>query len=146
MRFVASLGPSADEAQDIAQETFARLYQQRVRHPEREMSVAWLYTVARRLVVDHWRARRDVPQDSLAQQTPSLERDPAAIVATRDAVARLLRRLPASERDCLVLFYFQDWTTERIAESLRIAPATVRVRLHRARERLRTLWLEEDQP
>ena len=50
---------------------------------------------------------------------------------------RALARLPAEQRDAVVLFYFHDMRTEDIAAIVNAPHATVRTRLMRARERLR---------
>lgn len=131
-------------AQDLAQETFARLYEFRAAHPERTVAVSWLYTVARRLAIDHWRAARARPRTTLWDET--LGRDDAAeeAIAVREQVASVLARMPSAERQCLVLFYLEDWPLNSIARELGLSPVGVRVRLHRARGRFRGIWTNDE--
>lgn len=147
IRFVQAHVKDHEQAQDIAQETFMRLYQFRRRHPGREITVAWLYTVARRLCIDQHRRDRIRPQSHLddgIKTLPDPAGDHADPVVEQSQMIAVLDRLPAGERNCLVLFYFQDWSSEQIAAHLNLSPVTVRVRLHRARERFRRLWQEEE--
>lgn len=146
LRYIRLYVKDAGLAQDIAQETFARLYQFRCRHPGRSVTASWLYTVARRLVIDHSRYEKVRPTVSLegrgADAAP-VSQDEASGVVQKAHVQAILDRMPAKERECLVLFYFQDWSLEEIAAHLNQRPVTVRVRLHRARDRFRKIWKED---
>jgi RNA polymerase sigma-70 factor (ECF subfamily) len=53
-----------------------------------------------------------------------------------DLVAKLLERAPADDRIILVLKELQDYSVEEIADTLKLKPSTVKVRLHRARKRM----------
>jgi RNA polymerase sigma-70 factor (ECF subfamily) len=142
VRYLALQTGDRELAQDLAQETFARLYEFRASHPTRTLSVSWLYTVARRLAIDHWRAvgarPRTAPLDENARHLAHDAPDQAVVL--RQEVAEVLERMPKAERECLVLFYFEDWPLELIARELNLSAVTVRVRLHRARGRFRGLW------
>ena len=56
-----------------------------------------------------------------------------------DAIALNMEiaQLPMKLREVVLLYYYQDMTTEEIADALGIAPSTVSSRLNKARERLR---------
>lgn len=146
LRYIRLYVNDAALAQDIAQETFARLYQFRCRHPNRAVTASWLYTVARRLVIDHSRYEKVRPTVSLEERGVDpvpVSQDEASRVVEKTQVQAILDRMPTAERECLVLFYFQDWSLEEIAAHLNQRPVTVRVRLHRARDRFRRIWKEE---
>lgn len=148
VRYLTLRLADADLAQDLAQETFARLYLFRRRHPDRRITPAWLYKVAGRLVVDHWRSVQARPRVQWADdrdREPGGEEDPAAAIVRRQQIAEILFRMPPRERECLVLFYWEDWPLDAIARELGCSPVTVRVRLHRARERFRRLWRVEEE-
>jgi RNA polymerase sigma-70 factor (ECF subfamily) len=143
VRFLESYVGDPGDAQDLAQEVFSRLYRQRRDHPRQPVTVSWLYTVARRLAIDHYRSVAARPRlwDGTTPHEPAAASVP---VEEQLHVRALLEQLPPGERQCLILFYFQDWPLDMIARELGITPATVRVRLHRARERFRTLWAKEE--
>jgi RNA polymerase sigma-70 factor, ECF subfamily len=108
----------------------------------------WLYGIASNLVGKHWRgaARRDRALARLARDpagdggsNDGDERVVAAIDASRrlPAVAEVIGRLPAPERDTLLLYAWEDLTYEEIAIVLDVPVGTVRSRLNRTRRRLR---------
>lgn len=70
-----------------------------------------------------------------------LETEPAAPAREMEvgSLWRAVQALPRDQREAVVLFYWEDLTTEEIARVVGAAPGTVRVRLSRARERLRKL-------
>jgi RNA polymerase sigma-70 factor (ECF subfamily) len=154
VRFLTGYVGDPGEAQDLAQEVFSRVFRQRSDRPRETLTVAWLYTVARRLAIDHHRSRqarlRDAmtrPQDEgVYELTDTAGRNvdvPGIGMEDRLAVRDLLERLPTPERLALILFYFQDWPIDAVARELNVSPAAVRVRLHRARDHFKRLW-EED--
>jgi RNA polymerase sigma-70 factor (ECF subfamily) len=143
VRYLAVRTADVGVAQELAQETFLRLFLFRRRHPRRSVSAAWLYRVAERLAVDHWRRRRARPETVPLTEPIAAGPDPTEAVALREEVALVLARMPRGERDCLMLFYWADWTVDAIAAELHCPSSTVRVRLHRARARFRRLFGDE---
>lgn len=142
VRFAESYLGDAGDAQDLAQEVFARLYRQFRDRPRQPVTVSWLYTVARRLAIDFHRSTMARPRLA-SEEASDPDRTPGAAgpaLEDRLAVRDLLEQLPRGERECLVLFYFQDWPLDAVARELGISPVAARVRLHRARERFRRLW------
>lgn len=59
-------------------------------------------------------------------------------------VGRVMTRLPESDRVILSLFYYDDYTTQQIAQTLGISEGAVRTRLNRSRERFKKLYLQEE--
>lgn len=122
-------------AQDISQETFLRAFQH-FQTQRRPPSAGWLFKVASRLVIDEARRKRRevVGETDVIDQASPFTSIPA------DEVVSVLEALPDRDRECLVLFYFRDWSVGMVAQHLGIPPTTVRTRLFRARERFRRLW------
>lgn len=139
------------EAADLAQETFARVFQNCARfHPDKKFST-WLYTIATNLARDRlrWLGRhRHVPleprddedaglKDILPSGGPtpreSLEREERA-----DAVRRALAALPEDLRLPLILAEYEERSYAEIAAVLNCSPKAVEMRLYRARQQLRS--------
>jgi RNA polymerase sigma-70 factor (ECF subfamily) len=122
-----------DLASDAAAEAFARALQaaDTILDP-----AGWVWRVAFRVATAELReAHRRRP----ASQDGSYEFDDRPL-----QVMIALRRLSARQRAAFVLFYLDDRTTEQVASILGMAPATVSVHLHRARERLRAILGGDD--
>lgn len=134
LSFVLSYTQDRDIAHDIVQETFLRLYQEHSRKPWRTLHAGWLYTVARRLTIDHYRQHRVLV---LTATVPERARDIGHLNLEIDAI---LRDLPGLDRELLLLFYYQDWPLAKLADHYKIPVDTVKSRLHRARRRFQRLW------
>ncbi|MFG1917527.1 sigma-70 family RNA polymerase sigma factor [Micromonospora sp. NPDC048898] len=127
-------------AEDIVQETLVRAWH----HPEArttdgQWSRGWLFTVARRIAIDHLRAARGRPSEQLDER---IEERHAAVDdidrllngrEVRDAVARLPERL----RSALIEIYFQEHTVAEAARNLSIPEGTVKSRTFYALRALR---------
>jgi RNA polymerase sigma-70 factor (ECF subfamily) len=145
--YVHALGivGSREDALDLSQEAFARAYRaRRTLDPDRPF-YAWLYQILRRLCFNFLRdaktrARLDAEQiDWLVSLSHSPEANPAQEALREEArrrIAAAIERLPAGEREVLVLKEFEDMKYREIAELLAIPLGTVMSRLYSARHRL----------
>jgi len=131
-RLAASVIGDRDLAEDAAQEACAVVYRKVRSLRSVDAFDSWLYRIVMR---ESSRVRRR--HGVVAEQAI----EPYAVndETTSLDVWKALSALPPDFRDVTVLFYFDDLKTEEIATILRVAHATVRTRLARARERLRGL-------
>ena len=129
---------SREDAEDITQETFLRLVRAAPVFRDEAHCRAWLLHVAmnctRSLFRRPWR-RRDLPLEEAANA--------AAPDGERGDVLEAVLALPEQYRAPVHLFYYEDLTVEQIAQTLKIPQGTVKSRLSRAREKLRTMLCEE---
>jgi RNA polymerase sigma-70 factor (ECF subfamily) len=132
----------ADQAMDVAQETFLRLWRQwqageKILNPR-----AWLLRVARNLAEDHAKSafRRNGTQGpTTLSGLHGREQMPLEKLVEREQFARvraLLKGLPAADCEILTLKYALDYDSTAIAELLDINTSAVHMRLSRARQRL----------
>lgn len=136
-----------DDADDLASETFTTAFRLRSRYDLAHTDARpWLFGIATNLVRHHRRseARRLRAYDRLESGAPSdadADRVAERVDASRAAprMANALSRIPAADRDALLLLAWADLTYEEIALALQIPIGTVRSRIHRARHRLREL-------
>jgi len=144
--YLARLTGSLDRAEDLAQETFLRLYRAAPRYREQGYLAAFLYRIATNLVRSE--ARRERRWRSLLGELARLgpgHREEVEPGGPRRLLARELRgrlaeavtALPLGLRAPLVLFEIDDWPQGEIARVLGCRVGTVKSRLHRARARLR---------
>ena len=131
--FVRHMLGRDDLADDVSQEVWLAVVRGLPRLKEPERFAAWLFTIARRSVVNQLRQRyAEQPQIDVDE-----EPDPADHVVERVDVRRLLGGVPVMEREVLVLFHLEDLSLEECAEVLGVPVGTVKSRLHRARRLLR---------
>ncbi|MFE3073322.1 sigma-70 family RNA polymerase sigma factor [Streptomyces sp. NPDC059247] len=118
-------------AEDMLQETFLRAWQNPqalTRGPEHGRP--WLFTVARRIAIDHFRAQSARPKE-LGDETPedrAAPDDPYEQVVIAHAVDDALAELPGHHREVLVELHLNDRSTVGAAEVLGIPPGTVKSR------------------
>ena len=135
----AMLG-SREDADDVVQEALLQAFLglERLRDPA--AFGAWLSGIAANLARMRIRATRDLagPYDVAGRAVP--ESFEPALLDELDSLEKLraaLEPLPPAERDAVLMHYVDGLTAQDIAALLGERPGTVRVRLHRARERLR---------
>jgi RNA polymerase sigma-70 factor (ECF subfamily) len=132
----AVLGDRQD-AEDVAQETFARALARWPRLSAYQLPEAWVRQVALRLAVDSgWRLRRALRTARRLRATlPAVAPEPGVSLPLT-ALGPALMTLPVREREVIVLHYFLDLPVERIAHERRIPAGTVKARLVSGRRRL----------
>lgn len=142
------------EADDLAQETFVRVWQQRQKFRPGAEFRPWLFAIAVNLArnrlrwwrrrptvsLQDWDASTEAPgtgaHTRFSSNTPSasgnLEESERAS-AVRDAIAAL----PTDLREAIVLFEYEELSHAEIAEIVGASPKAVETRIYRAREKLR---------
>jgi RNA polymerase sigma-70 factor (ECF subfamily) len=147
VRFAERMLGDPDAAQDIAQETFLRLW--RSRCPVQSDLSAYLLRIARNLCLDHFRAHH--PTDALDEATEMVlvsEVGVAATVQSRalaDVVLRSVQALPEAQRVVFILSHYEQMSYQEIAEVVGCPVGTVASRKYQAVEALRRRlkpWVE----
>lgn len=135
-----------DRAADAFQDTFRRLVESRDRYEPEGRFASWLFTLARRACIDLVRAerphRREERTDAALRESVSASRtsSPEKEVVVRSELDRLLARLPASQREALLLAKYHGFSYAEIAEMVGVTEVAVKQRVYRA---LKTLAEEE---
>lgn len=150
-QFLYRMVGNEDDANDLAQEAFVRVYRARASfRPEQKFST-WLYTIAANLARNHvrWRARH--PNVSLDAETgqdgsslgsglaagSATPREEAEVAERAAAVRAAVARLPDELREAIVLCEWEERTVAEAATILQTTPKAVESRLYRARQLLR---------
>lgn len=142
-RYVRRMTDDDDAAADVLQDAWLRVLRAMPRLREAKRVRAWLFSIARRTVMDRLRRQYASPEtvsvDDVEVPTDDADGDlEADLIVMRDALARM----PFTEREVLVLFYLNELTMEQMVEVLNIPIGTVKSRLFRARRMLRQQLLE----
>lgn len=128
---------SAAVAEELAQETLARVWDRWPRVGRLESPEGWAHRVAVNLARSWWRRRRAEQRayrrQTAEQQTSAVDRGEVIDNELRQAVARLPRR----QREALVLTVVAGYSTVEAGEVMGCAPGTVKALCAQARQRLR---------
>lgn len=145
-RYILSMVHDTAEAEDLTQDTFLRAYRSRNTLRDEGAQTTWLYRIATNICLDRLRqySRRnpvesdtDLDQMDFAEpDTPSLQK-----VIEQDemsaCVQGYLNRLSDNYRAVIMLHDMHQLTSPEIAQLLGESLANVKIRLHRARKKLR---------
>ncbi len=127
------------EAEDIAQDALLRAWRRRstLRDPERRKQ--WLASIVRNEAFRQHERVRPIPTEQVEGEAV----EDARVVATVELadLRSALNRLSDKDRDLLEMRYTEDLTQGAIARRLGIPEGTVKVRLHRARKKLRRVYI-----
>jgi RNA polymerase sigma-70 factor (ECF subfamily) len=124
-----------EDAKDISQDTFIEVYMKlKTLHDPRKLSV-WIYKIAVNKSINFLRAKRRVLIFSKADSFVNEQKD--RDIAKKDTINFLLSRLTLDYRTVFVLFYIEGKTIKEIASILDITESAVKMRLKRARVKLK---------
>jgi len=139
VNFLYRMTGNAEEAEDLAQEAFLRVYKARKKYqPVAEFST-WLYRIAYNLAVSHYRRRGQCQLGSLPD-LPSANPGPDACLTSAEVMEQVwkaLDALPPGQRTALVLTRLEGCSYARAAEVMNTTTAAIRSLVARARETLR---------
>ncbi|HEX5400495.1 MAG TPA: sigma-70 family RNA polymerase sigma factor [Verrucomicrobiae bacterium] len=156
--FLCRMTGNEDDANDLAQETFVRVFKSAASfHPEQKFST-WLFTIAANLARNLFRWRNRHPNVSLEAENTETKQTiastlPAYLPAPNEeaiaselaeAVRMAVNNLPEDLREAIVLCEWEERSVAEAAEILEATPKAVESRLYRARQILRarlTAWL-----
>lgn len=147
--FLERMLGSREEAQDLGQETFVRMFEQAGRYRATGRFRSWLFRIAGNLARSRLRRRKIVgwvPFDAFrhdrASEAPGAE-EQTLRGERRQAVRAALARLPRRQREALVLRRYHDMSQEEIATAMNTTVAAVESLLSRAMATLRIRLTEE---
>lgn len=146
-----------DSAEDAAQETFLRAFQNLHRYDQSRPFATWLLSIGAHHCIDRLRRRKlsVFSMDEEREDGTVFEiADPASpdpeVESTkredRDRLHLLLRDLDETDRVAVIMRYWYDYSEIEIADSLRLTVSAVKSRLHRSRRALAEMWQEEETP
>lgn len=149
--FLCRILGNEDDANDLAQETFVRVFRARDSFRTNEKFSTWLYTIAANLARNHFRWRSRHPNVSLEAETGEKEQtlgatipaenpapDEQALAAERAATVRTaVNKLSEDLREAIVLCEWEQCSAAEAAAILGTTPKAVESRLYRARQILR---------
>ena len=149
--FLCRMTGNEDDANDLAQETFVRIFKSRESFRAEQNFSTWLYAIAANLARNHFRWRTRHPDISLEAENPATEQSigstlpantptpkEAAMTGERAAAVRdAVKNLPEEMREAIVLCEWEERGVAEAAAILETTPKAMESRLYRARQILR---------
>ena len=152
-RHIGAMVRDAALAEELSQDTFLRAFERVHQLRDPEAALAWLYRIATSVTLDRLRQRRTsaLPLDTVtpgvgeAEQAAERDRPPSLLEGALESaemsacVQRYLAALPDDYRIAILLHDAHGLSNPEIAELLGCSLATAKIRVHRARARLREM-------
>ena len=141
VNFVFRMLGNAEDADDVAQDVFVRVYQHLDTYRRDTKFSTWLFALARHGAIDRlrWRARHPTEPIESAPEIP-VSRGTAEEVSAREMgaqIAAAVDKLPEDQRTALILSEYQGMSYAEIAGVMRCSEKSVESRLYRAKQTLR---------
>ncbi len=132
------------DSKDLTQQLFVNVYRGLARFDSNRKLAPWLFTIAVRCFVNHYRARAAERRPPIVAEEPVDACTPDTILGGQEAEDNLWdwarSQLTPAQFDVLWLRIQEDLAIKDIARATRHSSANVKVMLHRARRRLRRAW------
>jgi RNA polymerase sigma-70 factor (ECF subfamily) len=147
-RYLLGLTGHRQTAEDLFQETWIRVLERGHLYKDKWRFDTWLFSVARHLVIDLARRRKALSLDELMESREGWQETEAEDQASpfdlftigeqKERIAEALNRLPLASREVLLLRFQEEMQLDEIAQVIQTPLSTVKSRLYRALEILRT--------
>jgi len=148
-------GCSVEDAEDLAQNTYANACQSRQSLDDVSTWTYWLRAIERNVWRNHCRhnhtQKRHAPELSFDERIDNADEEEAALegLLERESADKLhacVEQLPDKCKQVLTFFYFHQTSIQEISKLLHIQPNTVKTHLHFARKRLKELLAPGEGP
>jgi RNA polymerase sigma-70 factor (ECF subfamily) len=148
--YIGSIVQNGETAEDIVQETMLRAHQNISGLKDEDRLEAWLYKIATNICRDHFRKQKSTKGQILTKKSgvdlqslrdenaPQLDKV-IECAEMGQCVHKYFKKLPDSYRSVIMLHDIEGMTNPEIADMLNISLDTAKIRLHRARKRLREI-------
>jgi RNA polymerase sigma-70 factor (ECF subfamily) len=143
-RHATGMGLDHDTSLDLVQDAFVKAYMRLDECHDPSHFRAWVFRIARNLCLDHLKnvRRSSIPMSQLdgVASIPDCDESRADVDRT---LREALLRLPVALREAFLLKHDAGYTYEEVAELTNASPSAVKMRVHRARESLRTFLVDQ---
>ncbi len=137
--YLQRTGGNGDDADDLIQDTFMKVYLNLERYNPDYTFGQWIYTIARNTFIDYLRKRPDnIPLENVQPGQSSLPTPEESVINSqqRAQLEAFMGRMRPRYKRLIELRFFRDFSYEEIASELGIPLGTVKTQLHRAREQM----------
>jgi len=130
-------------AEDLLQETFLRIHKRLRQLDDQQRITAWVFQIARNLVVDHYRSSARAQGEELRDDiTIEMAADDNLNELVSGWLPAMIAQLPDGYREAVELYELKNQSQQRIADQLQISLSGAKSRIQRGRQKLRTMLFE----
>lgn len=151
LRYIAFRVPSQDDAEDLAQQVFIRFYKNLKNWKDQGYSpMAYVFTVARSVVADYWRANKNRPIENSEEVLPFLvdkSAGPHDLAQSNEAtreIVRAIQRLPDNYQEVIALRLINGLSNSEIAKIINKSEVAIRKIYSRGIQKLQKIISEDE--
>ena len=150
LRYAQQFTKDADDAADVVQEAFIKIYRNLTANDPKRPFSSWAYRIVKNEALNWLRSRKRITFGEaaeyvlnrvFAQSTPELE---YVAVETHDQLSAALECLPVTYRKPLELHALEERSYKEISAQLNLPIGTVGTRINRAKSLLKRMWTKSD--
>jgi RNA polymerase sigma-70 factor (ECF subfamily) len=134
--YIVKIVEDASAADDIFQETYIKFLQHTPRERNERAMKSYLYRIATNLINDHWRRKKRTRKWFSAEFGEPEAQNGTEAIDMRHDIKDALRHLAPPQRAMVWLAYVEEYTHREIADMLKVKENSVKVLLHRAKQKL----------
>lgn len=144
------LGGTTQDAEDITAQAYLKAWDNRRQFSgTTEQAKGWLFTIAKRIVIDRYRQQQIRPQsvhidEEFIVSSGGSPEEKAITAEQIQTLWKLLQDLSTEDREMIVLRYMVGWSVKDIAAHMDMNPNTISVRLRRVLEQLKGTWKQHE--
>ena len=157
-RLAYRLTKSRDEAEDLAQESFVRAYENLVKFDQERNFFTWLYTICMNLTINKlkaknyryhhadWEGQEEIIAAPIQGELSRELNEGEQRIDGKDkkkVLDQILQKIPDEYRAVIILRYQEELSYQEISEVLNISINLAKVRVHRGIEKLKNLFFQE---
>lgn len=137
-----------DDTNDLLQETFVKVYLNMHKYNKTYTFGQWVYTIAKNTFIDYIRKRKEalaIDNISISDGVHLAPNPEEHLIRAQQQrqLDYLLMKMKPKYRDLIELRFFKELTYDEIAEQLKLPMGTIKTQIHRAREQLCKLIIED---
>ncbi len=132
-----------EDALDVVQETFIRVYKSLGGFRKRSSFSTWIYSIAINVCRSFYRKKAANPLPLMMEKSKSETPDFVSQIEVREVIEKALLALPEDLRICVLLSDLSGFSYKEISEILRVPEGTVKSRIFRGRKKLIELMKQE---
>lgn len=133
-----------DDAQDLLQEVFIKIYRNQGEINQKENLKSWLFTITKNTIIDYYRKNAKSPTvaqvESLSEHKDESDLDPTQEL--EKCIHHFIERLPEEYRDLIIDSEIKGIKQKDLASKYQLAYPSVRSRVQRGRARLKAMFLD----
>ncbi len=137
-----SIVKNKDDASDVINESILKAYEKLDKLKNEDAFKSWILRIVHNTAIELIRKNKDVV--NIEEVNNILEVEESSDVETKLTLHDAINKLKYPYREVIILFYYEDFSTEKISKITNSNIFTVRKQLSRARKQLKAILKEED--